>query len=224
MTDVITGTTSSSTSGLTTASNARSNYDEQYETFLTLLTTQLQNQNPLEPLDTNEFTNQVVQFSSLEQQITQNSQLEALVGIAGSFMSTSAMAFVGDTVTVDGAAAQLSNGSAEWTYDVSRTGESAVVTIRDLAGNVIRSDIGEHTKGTHTYRWNGRGDDGQQAPDGTYTISVDVRDNADTLVSVSTSVSGTVDEVDLTGPEPLLIVNGREVPMTAVQSVRASSS
>src|ERR1700704_2121048 len=75
-----------------------------FQTFLTLLTTQLKNQNPLEPLDTNQFTQQLVQFAQVQQQLKQNDQLATLVAIEKAAQSTSALAFVGSTLTADGAA------------------------------------------------------------------------------------------------------------------------
>ncbi|MGA2129486.1 MAG: flagellar hook capping FlgD N-terminal domain-containing protein, partial [Xanthobacteraceae bacterium] len=111
-------TPSSSTSGSTgsTASSGSSlagNFDE----FLQLLTTQLQNQNPLDPLDTNQFTSQLVQFSSVEQQINMNTQLGTLISLQQTAQSTSALGFVGQTVTVSGATATLANNQASWSYN-----------------------------------------------------------------------------------------------------------
>src|SRR5436305_1838200 len=87
-----------------------------FNTFLQLLTTQLKNQNPLEPLDTNQFTQQLVQFASVEQQINMNTQLSSLISLQQTAQSTAALNFVGQTVTVDGNTAQLANGQASWTF------------------------------------------------------------------------------------------------------------
>src|SRR6476469_6489959 len=91
-----------------------------FQTFLTLLTTQLKNQNPLDPLDTNQFTQQLVQFAQVEQQLKQNEQLTTLVSIEKSAQSTTALAFVGQTVAVDGQTAQLKNSSATWSFQVPK--------------------------------------------------------------------------------------------------------
>ena len=86
---------------------------DNFQTFLTLLTTQLQNQNPLDPLDTNQFTQQLVQFAGVEQQLKSNDQLKALIAIEKSAQSTQALIYVGNTVAVDGSTQQF-NGSATW--------------------------------------------------------------------------------------------------------------
>src|SRR6266478_2525080 len=97
-----------------TASTATTGIADNFQTFLTLLTTQLQNQNPLDPLDTNQFTQQLVQFAQVEQQLKQNDQLATLIAIEKSAQSTTALAFVGATVAVDGSTAALTNGRATW--------------------------------------------------------------------------------------------------------------
>src|SRR3954452_8242996 len=91
-----------------------------FQTFLTLLTTQLKNQNPLDPLDTNQFTQQLVQFAQVEQQLKQNEQLTTLIAIEKSAQATTALAFVGSTVAVDGQTTALANGKANWSFTVSK--------------------------------------------------------------------------------------------------------
>src|SRR3954468_24462730 len=91
-----------------------------FQTFLTLLTTQLKNQNPLDPLDTNQFTSQLVQFAQVEQQLKQNDQLATLVSLQKTAQATAALEFVGKTVPVDGATAPLQNGTATWDLAVPK--------------------------------------------------------------------------------------------------------
>ena len=104
---VSTPATTSSTSKSTTASTATAGIADNFQTFLTLLTTQLQNQNPLDPLDTNQFTQQLVQFAGVEQQLKSNDQLKSLIEIEKSAQATAALAYVGNTVAVDGSTAQF---------------------------------------------------------------------------------------------------------------------
>src|ERR1700686_3412628 len=89
---------------------------DNFQQFLQLLTTQLKNQNPLDPLDTNQFTQQLVSFASVEQQINMNTQLSSLISLQQTAQSTSALGFVGQTVTVTGNTATLANGQATWSY------------------------------------------------------------------------------------------------------------
>src|SRR5579885_1814227 len=112
-------TTVSSVAGTTGAGTVSNAIDDQmiasnFTTFLTLLTTQLKNQNPLDPLDTNQFTQQLVEFAQVEQQMKSNDQLTTLVSLQQSAQSTAALSFVGSTVVVDGSSTQLANSSASW--------------------------------------------------------------------------------------------------------------
>src|SRR5258705_1931226 len=109
------GTTSADKT--TTASTATTGIADNFQTFLTLLTTQLQNQNPLDPLDTNQFTQQLVQFASVEQQINMNTQLQTLVSLQQTAQNSQALGFVGKTVTVKGSTAPLQSGQAQWTFN-----------------------------------------------------------------------------------------------------------
>src|SRR5256885_14570283 len=126
--------TAPNTNTSNTAANSTTGVDKttiagNFQTFLTLLTTQLKNQNPLDPLDTNQFTQQLVQFAQVEQQLKQNDQLATLVSIEKSAQSTTALAFVGSTVAVDGQIAAMTNGKATWTFTVPKP-VSAAVTIK----------------------------------------------------------------------------------------------
>src|SRR5713101_4768045 len=104
------------TSGAAAVSGALDNtmIASNFTTFLQLLTTQLKNQNPLDPLDTNQFTQQLVQFAQVEQQMKSNDQLSTLVSLEKTAQATTALAYVGSTVVVDGSTAPLANGRATW--------------------------------------------------------------------------------------------------------------
>jgi len=226
-TDVANATTG--TSAATTAAppsravQSQEGFDDQYTTFLTLLTTQLQNQNPLEPLDTNQFTQQIVEYSSLEQQINQNSNLERLIAAFEGFSANAALNYVGDRVSYGGTTTTLENGAAEWGYTLAGTAEETTITIRDASGAIVRTLDGETTNGRHSFVWNGRDDDGAQLEDGVYQITVEARDADDNLLPVSTEVSGIVTGADLTAAEPTLLVNGNPVPVSAVRTVSVAS-
>src|SRR6187431_2664117 len=111
---ITTGTGTSAVSGALDNVEIASNFT----TFLQLLTTQLKNQNPMDPLDTNQFTQQLVQFAQVEQQMKQNDQLSQIIGIEKSAQSTVALSYVGQTVVVEGQTTQLSlPGAATWTMN-----------------------------------------------------------------------------------------------------------
>src|SRR5437773_4357611 len=146
-----------------------------FQTFLTLLTTQLKNQNPLDPLDTNQFTQQLVQFAQVEQQLKQNEQLATLVSIEKTAQSTTALAFVGQNVTVDGQTAKLKNSSATWSFQVPKP-ISATVAIKNTTGQTVYSGGFTMDTGLQTFSWDGRDNTGTLWPDGKYTIAITGKD------------------------------------------------
>ena len=195
---------------------------ENFQSFLTLLTTQLKNQNPLEPLDTNQFTQQLVQFAQVEQQIGTNTSLKTLVSMQKSSDTTAAASFLGATVTVEGDTAQLKSGSATWTYSVPKSA-SAVINVQNAAGEVVYTENKTLTAGTQSFAWNGRTSAGGMAPEGAYKISVVGKDASGNSIGVSTEVEGVVDAVDLTQSPPLLTINGGTFPLDKIKQLRRST-
>ncbi|MEM7619161.1 MAG: flagellar hook capping FlgD N-terminal domain-containing protein [Pseudomonadota bacterium] len=202
---------------------SRSSITDNFDTFLQLLTTQLQNQNPTEPIDTNEFTQQLVQFTEVEQSLKSNENLEILAQLSAANTIIGSVSYIGKTVTLDGKTAQLNNGSASWAYSSPEVGNDATFTIKDKSGNTIYTEKRNITEGASEFKWNGRTTEGTFAPNGDYTLSIDARNSQGGTIDVSTSASGTVDGVDMSGSEPVLLVNGREVKMGDVISVRQQS-
>ncbi|MGP8123443.1 MAG: flagellar hook assembly protein FlgD [Xanthobacteraceae bacterium] len=224
-TPVSTPTTSTSTSSSKSTSNAAvagiaSNFNE----FLTLLTTQLQNQNPLNPLDTNQFTQQLVQFAQVEQQLNANDSLTTLVSLQQANQSTQALAFVGQNVTLNGSTAALpSGGSAGWTL-TSPSAANATVNITSSTGQTVFTGNYSINSGANNFSWNGQGNDGTQWPAGNYTMNVTAKDSNGNTVAVSTQIVGTVSSVDLTKSPPLLSVGGQSYTINQVQSVGTAAS
>lgn len=203
-----TGTTSSKTTA-TLASN--------FQTFLTLLTTQLQNQNPLDPLDTNQFTSQLVQFAQVEQQLKQNEQLTSLINLEKTASSTQALVFVGHTVAVDGSTAAL-NGTATWNLKADKD-SSATISITNTAGQTVYSGNFNVTSGNASFVWDGKGNDGAQWPAGDYKMSVTAKDTSGNSVAIATEVQGVVDSVDLTGSPAMLSIAGKNYTVDQVKRV-----
>jgi flagellar basal-body rod modification protein FlgD len=189
-----------------------------FQTFLTLLTTQLQNQDPTNPLDTNQFTQQLVEFAQVEQQLKSNDQLGTLVSLQQTAQATQALSFVGETVTVNSNSAQLANGQASWTLSSPKPA-TATVNIANAAGQLVYSGTVTTQTGSNTFNWNGQGNNATQWPDGTYTLSVTANDASGQSVAVSTLTTGVVSSVDLTQNPPLLSVNGQKFGINQVQGV-----
>jgi flagellar basal-body rod modification protein FlgD len=216
--------TSPSGSGASTsASGAGINLAGNFQTFLTLLTTQLQNQDPTNPLDTNQFTQQLVEFAQVEQQINSNTSLSTLVSLQQTAQSTQLLNFVGDTVTVNSNAAQLTNGQTAWTFS-SPQPATATLNISNSTGQVVYSGTMTMQTGSNTFTWNGQDNNGMQWPDGTYTMSVTAQSASGQSVGVSTLVSGVVNSVDLTQTPPTLSVNGQNFTINQIQGVSRSGS
>src|ERR1700678_2631258 len=147
-----------------------------FNTFLTLLTTQLQNQNPLDPLDTNQFTQQLVEFAGVQQQLNTNDSLATLVSLQQTAQSTQALSFVGKTAVVNGSTAPRTDSQAGWELSVP-TNSTATVTITNSTGQTVYSGSYAMTAGNgQSFVWNGLGNDGTQYPDGSYTLTAVAKD------------------------------------------------
>src|SRR5256714_9706135 len=131
-----TATASATGTATNTTGVANNQIAGNFNTFLTLLTTQLKNQNPLDPLDTNQFTQQLVQFAGVEQQINMNTQLQSLVSLQQTAQNSQALGFVGKTVTVKGTTAPLTNGQAQWTFNPPNPA-TATFTVTDSTGQTV---------------------------------------------------------------------------------------
>jgi flagellar basal-body rod modification protein FlgD len=212
-------TTSNSGSGATLSSTADTTLAGNFQTFLTLLTTQLQNQNPLDPLDTNQFTQQLVQFAGVEQQLKTNDQLTSLVSLQQTAQSTQALGFVGKTAVVDGSTTNLVNSAASWNLSVP-TNSNVAITIANSTGQNVFSGTYPVTAGDNqAFAWDGKGNDGTQWPDGKYTMTATALDATGNPVAVSTQIQGLVNSVDLTQSPPLLSINGQNYTVNQIKSI-----
>ena len=144
-------TSATSTSAAASQSAAsRTTIANNFDTFLLLLTTQLKNQNPLDPLDTNQFTQQLVQFAGVEQPIGTNESLPALVNLNKTSQLSTAMSYVGATVTADGATSALKQGVATW-YLTAPRAAAATINVSDSTGNVVFTQETTLEAGTYAY-------------------------------------------------------------------------
>jgi flagellar basal-body rod modification protein FlgD len=215
---VVNNSSSSSSSSSSSTGVDKDTLAGNFQTFLTLLTTQLKNQNPLDPLDTNQFTAQLVQFAQVEQQLKSNDQLATLVSIEKSAQSTTALAFVGQNIAVDGQTATLKNSSATWSFQVPKP-ISATVTVKSSTGQTVYSGSFSMDTGLQSFAWDGRDNTGTLWPDGKYTISITGKDASGQTVSVPTEVEGLVDSVDLTQTPPVLSMGGQDYTLDKVKRV-----
>jgi len=190
-----------------------------FQTFLQLLTTQLQNQNPLDPLDTNQFTAQLVQFAQVEQQLKSNSQLGTLVSLQQTAQNTQALNFVGQTVAVDGDTAPLTDGSATWYMSVSKP-STATINIIDSKGMTVYSTTQTLDAGQNQpFVWDGKDSSGTQLADGNYKIAITAKDSSGNTVAVPTEIQAVVDSADLTKNPPTLSIAGQDYTLDKLKRV-----
>jgi flagellar basal-body rod modification protein FlgD len=209
---------SSSTSQMATS---RSTIADNFDTFLTILTTQLRNQNPLDPMDTNQFTQQLVQFTGVEQQLKTNEFLETLMLSSQNTAKSDAVSYIGKEVTSSGKTGELTDENAVfWAYSAAANAANATVTIKDANGQVVYTETGPLSAGPGTFRWDGMGSDGNLKPNGVYSIDIQGKDANGQTVKISTASIGIVTAVDFTGDVPLLTVGSRRVAITDVTDVR----
>ena len=211
----------SGTSSTSTSATARAGIADNFDTFLSILTTQLKNQNPLDPLDTNQFTQQLVQFSGVEQQLKTNEFLETLMLAGQNTAKSDAVSYIGKEVTSSGKTGELTDSDAVfWAYSAEANATNATVTIKDANGQVVYTETGPLSSGPGTFRWDGIGGDGNAKPNGVYTIDIKGSDANGKAVKISTASIGVVTAVDFTGNVPILTIGSRRVAITDVTDVR----
>jgi flagellar basal-body rod modification protein FlgD len=208
----------------TTASRDGTKLSADFDSFLKLLTTQLQTQDPLAPMDAEKFTSQLVQFSAVEQAIQTNTQLESLVGLMRTTQHTSALQYVGATVDLDNQRLHLPyGGDAEVAYTLEAPAESVSISIVDDAGAVVRQLTGPTGRGPQSVTWDGLGDDRLGQPAGSYGVRIEAFNAAGGAVPVTLATTGTVDALLQTDSGLVLSVGGRSYPIDAVRAIRPSA-
>jgi flagellar basal-body rod modification protein FlgD len=216
------GTTTTSTSSTTASQQLAGNFD----TFLQLLTTQLQNQDPLDPLDTDQFTQQLVEFSSVEQQINTNTNLQTLITLQQASEATSALQLMGSTVTVNSNSATLSNATstpAAWSLSSSGPG-TGQITIANSSGQTVYTGSVSLSAGAQSYTWNGQGNNGTTYPDGDYTLTIKGTSASGLALTVTTGVQGTISAVNATQSPPTITMGGQIYPISSIESLSGSGS
>ena len=214
----VSGTSGTSGTSNSTVTGGKSGIANNFDQFLTLLTTQLKNQSPLDPLDTNQFTAQLVQFAGVEQQLKTNETLGSLLSLSAAGTATNAVGFIGATVTADGTTTRLANNKADWKVNMPSAG-TATITIKDSKGSVVQTVTKTLTAGDQTYTWDGSTSLGTKAPDGEYSITIDAKNVAGESITAKTQISGVVDGVDFTSSIPMLKIGSIAIPIDKVKSV-----
>ncbi|WP_417518073.1 flagellar hook assembly protein FlgD [Minwuia sp.] len=192
---------------------------EDFDTFLTLLTSQLQNQDPLEPLKSEQFTQQLVQFSQVEQQIETNDQLESMVSLSLAAQHGALVDYIGKTVEGESSRARLSDGAANWNFELDEDAETVSILILNEANRPVGGFQTTGEAGQNNFTWDGRDDSGNTQPDGVYRISVTATNDDGNPIPARVQAGGIVDGVEVVNGIAQLSVNGAVIPLSNVTSV-----
>ncbi len=161
-----------------------------FNTFLTLLTTQLKNQDPTKAMDTNEMTNQLVSFATVEQQIAVNTNLAKLIGLQQGAQLTAAAPLMGERVEVESDRLSLQGGTATLRLPAADTAQQAVIRVMDAGGRLLREATVKLGATAQEWVWDGRNMAGQRQPDGAYRFAVAGQDAAGASQPVTATVIG----------------------------------
>jgi flagellar basal-body rod modification protein FlgD len=214
MTDV-----ASTSSALNKISDSRTRLADSTETFLTLLTAQLKNQDPLSPMDSTQFTQQIIQMTGVEQQLLTNDLLAALVGMNDGGLAGS-VNLIGKTVTATTGASYLQDGKANWSYSLPRDAASVQLDVIDTNGKVVASKVLSTTKaGDQTFEWNGKDSLGNQLADGDYGLRITAKDTAGSAITASQTLTGVAQAVQAVNGTNIVTIGKTKVPISAITAV-----
>jgi flagellar basal-body rod modification protein FlgD len=231
MTTAVTTTPTTATTATGTAATNEANIQagvgnlsSSYSTFLTLLTTQLQNQDPTSPMDTNAFTQQLVSMTGVQQQLLTNELLQQMVTNSTGSSVAGSTNLIGKTVTATSSNATLSGGQANWGYNLPTAAAQATATISDSNGVTVWSGaLSGLAAGQNSFTWNGQTSNGAQLADGgTYTLSVSAADSTGAAITPTVSVSGTVNSLQQVNGVAEAAVGATLVPLTSITEVTKS--
>ena len=202
-----------------------------FNTFLTLLTAQLKNQDPLDPQDGTEFTAQLAQFSSLEQQINTNTKLDNLIGAQPDPTQDQAMNYIGKDVLAKNSNITLGEtGIVEFTYDIDQPIQSTNIQILNAEGELVREFSGSSAEGIHNVAWDGKDEAGNRLESGNYTIKVDAAGatnaSGDTInTTLNTYVYSRATEVTQLGSKYMVLTeNGKYNELGDIIAARESAA
>ncbi|MDC7676248.1 flagellar hook assembly protein FlgD [Asticcacaulis machinosus] len=210
----------------TTAAAGSTGLASTYETFLSLLTAQIKNQDPLSPMDTTEWTNQLVQYTSVEQQLKSNEYLATIANQGGDSMTT-AVNYIGKDVSAehDTATVASSGSGTSWDYKLDGNVANTLLVVKNSSGDIVytKSNTGE-TQGTHSFDWDGKATNGKAVAAGDYTLSVTATDSSGTEIGSTVMVKGTVKSAEYENGEIILTIGGNRVPFYKILSVKEAAA
>lgn len=189
-----------------------------FETFLSLLTAQLKNQDPLSPVDSNEFTAQLTQMAGVEQQLLTNTLLNSLLQAQQGDGLTGAAQYIGKEATAVWSSTRIENGEANWSYELGGNAATATIQVLDAAGKVVwTGDAPAKTNGMHDFKWDGKTTGGGQVDDGgVYTMKVIAKDGAGKAVDSQVIIRGRVTGVEMYDGKPFVTIGNSIMPVSSL--------
>jgi flagellar basal-body rod modification protein FlgD len=193
---------------------------ENFDSFLKMLTTQLKHQDPMSPLDTNQFTQQLVSFSQVEQAIKANDRLESLVSLFSSTTLASSMNLIGKTVGVESAEMHLpEGGEIAFEYELPAASKETALTVTDISGAIVWKGAGATSVGSHAFAWDGTDSSGKPVPAGTYKLEVGGERLDGTPMSAVVRSSGLVEAIAMKDGAGALAFGNLEVPTSKLVTI-----
>ena len=189
-----------------------------FETFLSLLTAQLKNQDPLSPVDSNAFTAQLTQMAGVEQQLLTNTLLNSLLQAQQGDGLTGAAQYIGKDATAVWSATRYEDGEANWSYELGGNAATATIQVLDASGKVVWSgDAPDKTNGMHDFKWDGKTTGGGQVDDGgVYTMKVIAKDGAGKDVDSQVIIRGRVTGVEMYDGTPYVTIGKSIMPVSSL--------
>ncbi len=207
---------------LLTSSSTASSSSLDADDFLTLFLTQLQNQDPLDPMNTSELTSQTCAYSQLEQQVNTNTYLQELLQYQASVNNSQAVSLIGNDVLTESSTVSISGVNADdMVVELTDDAASLSVTIYDEDGQAVRTiDLGAASAGQNNVDWDGTGNNGETLSDGDYTFVVNAMDaSGDSLETISYLRSHISSVRFSSGSTTLLSSTGQEISYNDVVQV-----
>jgi flagellar basal-body rod modification protein FlgD len=203
------------------SAKAKNTLSNDLNDFLKLLTTQLKNQDPTQPFDTNQFTQQIASLSQVEQQINTNKNLESMISLFTSSQFSNIAGYIGKRVETDGNKSLLTVDGGVFIYDLPSQANSVDVSISDAAGNVVFKGTGDTRAGRNEVFWDGVNSfNGKAMDQGVYTLAIKAKDKVGAEIKSTTSTTGRITAVDMQDGKPTLMMGDYKIPLDKVRAIR----
>ena len=216
MADAITTSTGAQTQ--TASSVAKQKLNSDYKSFLTLLTAQLTNQDPLAPMDSSTFVTQLAQLSQVEQAVQTNNNLESISAQLSNAGLTSDLGLIGREVSVPGKLFDLIGGKASFDYVLDTAANDVRAIIRNSAGESVAQidDLPKDGATLHTVPWNGIGTEGTPVEDGIYSVEIIASDPEGNVIWAEPYTKATVQGLTLQNGQSLLKLSNGDMTLSSL--------